>query len=91
MQAGASHGADDTGIMDDLDFDAEFDCSKIQVRVRGGTKGIADYQKGIIVLFVFGNFGLKYAINLDLTEVPVSLDDQHLEKSFEIFIGCAHD
>ena len=91
MQAGASHGADDTGIMDDLDFDAEFDCSEIQVRVRGGTKGIADYQKGIIVLFVFGNFGLKHAINLDLTEVPVGLNDRHLEKSFEIFIGCAHD
>jgi hypothetical protein len=57
----------------------------------GGTKGIAYNQEGIIMFFIFGDFGFEDIIDLYLAKVPVSFDDGHLEEGLELLIGGAHD
>ena len=42
LKTSASNSADDTGIVDDLNFDAELNGSKIEIRMGGGTEGISN-------------------------------------------------
>ena len=42
------------------------------------------------MLLVFSDFGFKDVVDFYLTEIPVGLDDRHLEEGLELLVGGAH-
>ena len=53
------------------------------------TEGISNYQKCIVIFFIFWYF-LEKVVDFDLAEVAISLNEFHPKEVLEIFVGSAH-
>lgn len=77
MESCAPDSTDDASVMDNFDLDAKFNSSHVKIRMGGSTEGISNNKKGVVILFIFGNFGFKDVVNLDFAKISVSLDERN--------------